>query len=375
MSISYIPETVKIRLWGKAGGRCQYDGCNESLWLDTLTQAEFNVAYIAHIIADRPSGPRGHPTLSEELKSDISNLMLLCDVHHRLIDVSDVDGHPVDLLRAMKVRHEQRIELVTALGPDRQSHVVLYGANIGQHAAPLSFRKAAQAMIPDCYPAEPHPVVLGMVNSALQDRNAAYWTAESAQLTSLVSLQLRPRLAQGKVEHLSIFALAPQPLLMLLGYLLCDIAAAEIYQLHREPPDWRWQADPDGFEYQITEPVRTDGPPALVFSLSASINDERIEACIPGASIWKLTSPAPNNDFLRGRSQARLFRQNARQLLNRIKVTHGEHATLHVFPAMPVALAVEFGRIIMPKADLKLEIYDQNRSLGGFAPALAIPPQ
>src|SRR5580658_6437956 len=193
MSITYIPETVKIRLWGKAGGRCQYDGCNESLWLDTLTQAEFNVAYIAHIIADRPSGPRGHPTLSVELKSDISNLMLLCDVHHRLIDVSDVDGHPVDLLRAMKVRHEQRIELVTALGPDRQSHVVLYGANIGQHAAPLSFRKAAQAMIPDCYPGEPHPVVLGMINSALQDRDAAYWTAESAQLTSLVSLQLRPR--------------------------------------------------------------------------------------------------------------------------------------------------------------------------------------
>ena len=32
---------------------------------------------------------------------------------------------------------------------------------------------------------------------------------------------------------------------------------------------------------------------------------------------------------------------------------HGEHATLHVFPAMPVALAVEFGRIIMPKGRLK----------------------
>jgi len=373
MSVSYIPETVKIRLWGKAGGRCQYDGCNDPLWLDTLTQAEFNAAYIAHIIADKSTGPRGHPTLSEELKADISNLMLLCDVHHRLIDVSDVDGHTVDLLRAMKERHEQRIELVTALGPDRQSHVVLYGASIGNHAAPLSFRKAAQAMIPDRYPAEPHPVMLGMVNSALEDRNATYWSAESAQLTSLVSLQLKPRLVQGNVEHLSIFALAPQPLLMLLGYLLCDIPAAEVYQLHREPPDWRWQADPDGFEYRIAEPVRTDGPPALVFSLSATINDDRIEACVPGASIWELSSPAPNNDFLKGRGQARLFRQCVRELLNRIKAAHGQHATLHVFPAMPVALAVDFGRIIMPKADLKLQIYEQNQSLGGFVPALALP--
>jgi SMODS-associated and fused to various effectors sensor domain len=181
------------------------------------------------------------------------------------------------------------------------------------------------------------------------------------------------RFAQGNVEHLSIFALAPQPLLMLLGNLLCDIQAAEVYQLHREPPDWRWQADPEGFAYQISEPARTDGPPALVFSLSATISDERIEACIPGASIWKLSSPEPNNDFLKGRGQARQFRQFVRELLNRIKATYGEHVTLHVFPAMPVALAVDFGRIIMPKADLRLQVYDQNQSLGGFAPAVRLP--
>jgi hypothetical protein len=75
-----------------------------------LTQAEFNSAYIAHIIADKPTGPRGDAILSEQLKSDLSNLMLLCNVHHRLIDIADVDGHPADLLRAMKERHEQRIE-------------------------------------------------------------------------------------------------------------------------------------------------------------------------------------------------------------------------------------------------------------------------
>jgi len=49
----------------------------------------------------------------------------------------------------MKERHEQRIELVTALGQGRQSHLVLYGANIGVHNAPLSLRKAVLAMTPD----------------------------------------------------------------------------------------------------------------------------------------------------------------------------------------------------------------------------------
>jgi hypothetical protein len=116
-----------------------------------------------------------------------------------------------------------------------------------------------------------------------------------------------------------------------------------------------------------------DGPPALVFSLSATINDERIESVLPGAAIWKLSTPVPSNDFLKGRGQARLFRERVRQLLDKIKAAHGEQATLYVFPAMPVALAVDFGRIIMPKADLKMKLYDQNQALGGFVFALNLP--
>ena len=69
MSVSNIPESVKLLLWGKSGGRCQYEGCSKALWRDDLTKAEFNAAYIAHIIADKPTGPRGHSELSEKLSS------------------------------------------------------------------------------------------------------------------------------------------------------------------------------------------------------------------------------------------------------------------------------------------------------------------
>ena len=131
MSVSYIPENVKIRLWGKAAGRCQYEGCNEPLWYDDLTKAEFNSAYIAHIIADSPNGPRGHTILSEQLKSDLSNLMLMCDKHHRLIDKVDIAGHSIERLQAMKTAHEKRVELLSSILNDKRSHIVLYGARIG----------------------------------------------------------------------------------------------------------------------------------------------------------------------------------------------------------------------------------------------------
>ena len=45
-----------------------------------------------------------------------------------------------------------------------------------------------------------------------------------------------------------------------------------------------------------------------------------------------------------------------RVLMDRITLRHGERAEIHVFPAMPVALAVALARMIMPKAELALQI-------------------
>ena len=58
--------------------------------------------------------------------------------------------------------------------------------------------------------------------------------------------------------------------------------------------------------------------------------------------------------------------------MDRIKLRHGQKAVVHVFPAMPAALAVDLGRIIMPKADLPLHIYDENMARGGVVSALEL---
>jgi hypothetical protein len=372
MSVTSVPEKVKIRLWGKAAGRCQYEGCNKPLWLDPITQTEFNNAYIAHIIADQKDGPRGDRILSPRLRADITNLMLLCDPHHRLIDKEDEAGHSVERLTRMKESHERRIEMLTSIGFERQSHVLLYGANIGQHAAAISFEKAKAAMVPDRYPAEARPIEISLINSSLVDRDPLYWQVEASQLESKMHSHLSPRLRDRSISHLSVFALAPQPLLMLLGHLLSDIPAAEVYQLHREPPDWRWQDGSPPNEFLVEEPKIINGPPAFVFALSATITDDRITAVIPTANIWRVTVPCPHNDFLRSRDQATRFRMTVRGVLDRIKARHG-NTPIHVFPAVPVALAVDFGRVVMPKADPVLCIYDHNNTCGGFVHALDLP--
>ena len=373
MSVSSIPVETRNRLWGKAAGRCQYAGCNDPLWRDDLTQAEFNSSYIAHIVADKPKGPRGDEILSPELAQELSNLMLLCDKHHRLVDVTDKNGHPAEWLLQMKADHENRIELLCSLRAEKRSEVILYGANIGQHSSPLIFGRCAQAMLPRYYPASSTGITLGMKGSANRDDHSLFWQAEESHLRNQFRERIKPRLDDGSLAHFSLFALAPQPLLILLGHLLNDLPTGEIYQKHREPDSWAWPVTELPARFNLEAPARIVGQPALVLSISATVQDERIYAVMgPKTSVWKIRVASPHNDVLKSPEQLRDFRQLARRVFDRIKTAHGESATLHVFPAVPSAIAVELGRVRMPKADLPLKIFDQNARAGGFIPALDI---
>src|SRR5258706_1167933 len=116
-----VPAGVSRKLWVKSGGRCEYEGCNSPLWKDSLIQQGMNKAYISHIIAASPDGPRGHSELSEKLESEFSNLMLLCDECHNRIDEAQAKVHSVERLQKMKKDHEDRIELLTGLTIEKKS--------------------------------------------------------------------------------------------------------------------------------------------------------------------------------------------------------------------------------------------------------------
>jgi hypothetical protein len=374
MSISYISPKVRYLLWAKSAGRCQFDGCNEPLWRDGLTQIEMNFADVAHIIGDSPQGPRGDIVLSKEYCSDVSNIMLMCLKHHKMID-EITQTYSDDALRQMKRIHEDRIERLTAITPDKTSHVVIYKGTVGKYQPKVDFRDAWLAMAPKWYPSSRLPIELGLSNSAYQDNENNFWRLESTNLERQFHEKVKPIINNvGERNHFSIFAFAPQPLLIKLGILLSDIYPVEVYQLHREPTTWEWQPGPEKFEYLIKEPETENPLVALNLSLSATIDSQRIARVLAGQiySEWLVTISNPNNDFLKNKGQLQLFRQEFRLLLDKIKAKHGEDAVIHIFPAVPVSVAVEIGRVRQPKADLPFVIYDQNNKLKGFSQALRI---
>lgn len=369
----HIKEGVRYMLWGRSAGRCEK--CNRPLSWDPQTKADANLAEAAHIIGFSDDGPRPERDIPESAINDIDNLMLLCRLCHTPIVDAREDEYTVERLREMKTRHEERIERVTGIGQDRGSHILLYGANVGNHDSHLSYQLAASALLSDKrYPASKTPIVLGMVNSVFRDRSNNFWSIESEQLQTMIKQQVKPRLRPGDIEHLSIFALAPQPLLVKLGHLLCDINYTTcVYQLHREPSGWEWQDHPDGFDYTIEKPKSVTGNPALVLALSAAVTDDRITSKIGNdADIWRVTIAEPNNDFLKSAQQLQQFRELIRKLLDEIKDQYSSDTMLNVFPAAPVSACIELGRVIQPKAHMPMRLWDQNKDLGGFVQALDI---
>lgn len=368
-----ITRPVERELWARAAGRCQFDGCNKILYQSSVTNESVHTAQKAHIYSFSKDGPRGWGPFKIGLTqlNDVSNLMLICHECHQKID-SYPDRYSAEILIAWKAQHEERVETVTSIASNKKSHVVMYGANIGKESSPLVLHDCVTSMFPDWYPASVKPILLSM-HSALRDNTPEYWQAESLHLEKQFDRTIARIAQDDNCKHFSVFALAPQPLLIKLGTLFTDKLDVETYQLHREPKGWRWNSAQTEFNFLINEPENKGGIPVLLLSLSDRVDNQRIKAVLgEQVSIWEITHDSPHNDFLQSKFQLMLFRQQIRKLMVEIKHHHGNTAPLHVFPVMPISCCIEMGRARMPKADMDWVIYDHIPSEQLFIKSLVI---
>jgi hypothetical protein len=97
--------TVK-RLFALSGNRCAYPACPTRL-VDRDTGSV--VGEVCHIKGEKPSAPRYDAVRSDRDRHGFGNLILLCNVHHKVID-DRPDEYPVERLVAMKQEHETRTD-------------------------------------------------------------------------------------------------------------------------------------------------------------------------------------------------------------------------------------------------------------------------
>jgi hypothetical protein len=357
-----IPEKVRAHLWVAAAGRCEFNCCNKPLDRNILTQQKIFSGQHAHIIGDSVHGPRGNPDLSKKLSQDASNIMLVCRDCHWTIDQLE-DDYPVELLRRMKKRHEDRIQRLYDLDECKDSVAVVLKHPIKRiHVPQFSDRDVQTAILANsdfCHAPAEHAVQLDYRSRAAREGDTAYWTELVTQMREDYQSQMHLAARDGHPSHLSIFAFGPMPLNMQLGALIGNKVEASTFQWDRVAETWKYRIERK-YERQTISytavPAANGSDLALAICLSGEVDRRAISAAVPGMEVVRLGVATPTPELVEDAQDVRHFRSTFTALMAEIR--NQGYRRVHVFPAMPLSLAVEFGRQLLPKADPAMVVWD-----------------
>lgn len=363
-----IPAHTKILLAVAAGGHCQFPGCPKYLFEHPITMKGGNFSEHAHIVAFREDGPRGRqPSRPMDINS-IANLMLICAEDHHEVDENPLE-YPKSLLLRWKRQHEERIRRVTSLADSMKTTVVVFKARIGGQLVEIPRDEIFDAVLPR-WPTASGGHMIDL--TGIDDTSDGFMSVAQQQIKTGVAELLARRIDGAPVEHVSLFALGPIPMLAALGGELSNKIQVDFFQRHREVGKlWTWRTQGTAARFQVRKLRKGRSPSsvALVMDLSGAIPLGDLPSEIDhNYTVYRLSlvDQAPNLGFLRRREDLEAFRKTYRDFVAGLRKKHPRLRELHLFPAVPAPIAVCCAHDLLPKAHPALLVYDYDKSRGGF---------
>ncbi len=371
-----IKDTVRLGVWARAAGCCVM--CSTTLLGSRTYLHSVLVGELAHNVgATATAGsPRG---LAEDIadREAEENLLLLCHACHRLID--DEDHAPyftTERLRALKKKHEDRVRVAATSGGMRRTAALRVGGLVRGATALASQRQTADALLADGY--------LGLVDSRWQGdflcniagdpSRSTYWRAAQEEIDATLGL-VEQSVASGEVEHLSIFAIAPIPLLVHLGSRLDDKTDTRLYQKHRDGDQgWRWDATAPIQDFSTSATIGSTAATAVVLaaSLTAEVQKANLPDALQGLPYFEIRPEADRfgPSLFSHPNTLRNFADRWRTLLAEVEKTCPGATRWHLVAAAPLTAAIEMGRAFMRGAQPPTEVYERQN--GTYTPVIQV---
>ena len=99
-----ITDRTRKLLWGRSGSRCAI--CRRELIISATNEdSEAIVGEECHIVSGKTNGPRYDPSYPAEKIDSYKNLILLCRIHHKMVD-DNPSTFTASILRQIKKNHE-----------------------------------------------------------------------------------------------------------------------------------------------------------------------------------------------------------------------------------------------------------------------------
>lgn len=362
----YITEDTTRMLWAVSAGMCEFRGCTNLLYTHSVTKENINQAERAHIYAFSEGGKRFSRLFPRAKINDIDNLMLTCESCHKLIDSSNTHYSAEDLLD-MKKEHEERIRLLINIKPDLQSEVVIYNCNIGDRPIRIQEFHANESITPNFYPARITSINLSP-DLRLYDNELDFWGVMIKDLER----QLEAHESTIRNKHISLFAVAPQPLLFKLGTLLNRNYNVSVRQTQGDMASWRWQKEDQTISLQLHESgsVYSDKA-AISIEITARLSDEEIQSTFEGHRIFRIIANDCSPFAIKSEADLSAVKQEYRNALNKIRLESSANVQVSLLPLAPASVSIEAGRQLM-KGDPVITVYDRNYLTKEWVPALSV---
>lgn len=369
------PEPVKRLVWIQAAGHCEQ--CGDDVTHDFRTGSTFPWAAVAHVLPASPQGPRAPAGYDEDAAKrhtvDPENLMLLCPSCHGRTDL-DPDGYPLEDLSRHHRDHIAQIRHAARRGEtQRATGLIILGGHFATENV-IRARDLTEAMLSESLWAEGDVQVLRLRAPGARGRDALYWQSVEQDIDERLRDRLDKRTsASGDPLNLAVVGLADIPSLIRVGRQLGDRSNRFLYSRDRGSETLRWTdraAQPPEWTYSVPPPG--DGPLALVLALSAELSDAAILDALPGARIARFSVPTPEYGLVRNRGTIDSFRRVLQPRLSQLEASTAE--PIHLFAAIPAALAIELGALLSTHHAHTYWIYDREAG-NRFVPMMDLGPR
>ena len=363
-----IRDTVRNALWARTAGRCTI--CNRRLLGDSRTYLHsVLLAELAHNIgategSDSPRSKDNDGVVNTESEE---NLLLLCHDCHKIIDDPDhIDFFPPEKLREIKDSFERRIEMVTENGGLTRTAALRVGSQIRGSLALASQREVAETLLA--------VNSLGLVETqrsgdfTCRIHGAAggrgFWEAGQQAIDDTLHL-VRQAIDSGDVEHISVFAIAPIPLLVYLGWHLDDKTPTRIFQKHRDQfVGWSWtnQGDPVEFEVSATDSQTGVEDVVLVCAITSEVNPAFLPdeiGDVPRVEI-RPVDVAPDPTLISHEQSLANFAAQWRAALATAEARYPTARRWHLVASAPITVAIEAGRAVMRDVHPAVTVYERG---------------
>lgn len=208
----------------------------------------------------------------------------------------------------------------------------------------------------------PSRIDLSIKNSPLQPGTNEFWLYAQNSLVSEFNKRVLAFLEDGYTVDL--YALAPIPLLVLLGNLFANRPNINIFQLKKVPSSFEWEENGEKLDIKVTQlsDAFLDEEVALLMSFSGKVNRGNVVRAIGNEiPMIEMSIKEPFDDFLRTKSQLDEFLIEYRKVKASL-VAKGVK-TIHLFAAIPITFAIGIGQAYNPNYDPELITYDFRQGI------------